>query len=1017
MDNRELKDQLESLQALHESLANKITALSEGLRAEFRNHLSDVENQLKTLESAFKETETLPQSSEVSLIDEDTPHADLQSKFKNLLDEQARLLSAFEKEKQKVITLNEKILNYERQKAELIEDVHQQDLQIKELRNLVSAAEGERADAEMMTKLLREETAKLKGDINQRDLSIAEKDKLLSKYWNQIQKMRLSNRLRSLVSFRKKKKTTKAVSDSNGAEASSGTSEKKSLASTLIAIYRSVKYLWGGFSQMGLRDLLERLHAKTAHPADRALICEKLAVWYAFSEDYAEALKYASLARSLLGNQKVPSETNLIQILCLTKLSRNAAAAELATQCLELSPGNSDYLIASSNCALSGFGGKTDEDRMALLNQIYSSHGLVEISRLQTDQPFVFANLRVKEYRTVERAASATISVVCVCGIDSDLQSLIKNLADQTWPPGEVILVIDSGMAGPTLTPSENMQLIIVEVSAEKTYIAKLNAGLARATGDFVTIQEGNSWWHSQKLEIQVGALEADPTLMASVVQKVLVKEDLSAILELPGNGQYCQPDGKSMLVRKSVLENLGGWNDVLWGAENEFESRINTFYKGEAVKHLMNGVPLVWAKSEAYALADPLHPRSEFSGARREYREMFEFWQKNTPSHDLKIPFQQENARPFPVPAVMDPGNSRESRYDLVVIADFNLRGGAFVSTLHYMLAAMKLGKSIGIFQWRKSDLNVDIDHKSEIRSLAMEGKLRILTAGEIAKADVVIVGYPVILQEKVDNVPTLQTEKFLILVNQSADRLSTGEDPAYDPTVVIQNVRDIFKVDPIWVPISGLIRKLMLADSRYPAPYFEDWNPLVDVDAWCVRPIVWRGKERNRPVIGRHSRDHYTKWPSNRKDLTDAYCVDKNCLVRLLGGAASAIKVMGSVPSNWEVLEFADDTKDFLGELDFFIHYPHEHIVEAFGRAVLEAMAIGLPVILPPVFEQTFGNSALYAEPAEVWPLIEKVWNDEQLYLERAEIGRAFCFESASYKEFSNRLERLTQIQSIKL
>ena len=42
------------------------------------------------------------------------------------------------------------------------------------------------------------------------------------------------------------------------------------------------------------------------------------------------------------------------------------------------------------------------------------------------------------------------------------------------------------------------------------------------------------------------------------------------------------------------------------------------------------------------------------------------------------------------------------------------------------------------------------------------------------------------------------------------------------------------------------------------------------------------------------------------------------------------------------------------------------------------MEAMAAGVPVILPPEFAPTFGAAALYAAPDEVWPLVERLWRD---------------------------------------
>ena len=101
------------------------------------------------------------------------------------------------------------------------------------------------------------------------------------------------------------------------------------------------------------------------------------------------------------------------------------------------------------------------------------------------------------------------------------------------------------------------------------------------------------------------------------------------------------------------------------------------------------------------------------------------------------------------------------------------------------------------------------------------------------------------------------------------------------------------------------------------------------------------------------------------------------------------------------------ARDVKEFLSDLDFFVHYPHENYIEEFGRAPMEAMAIGVPVILPPVFKDTFGTAALYAEPDDVWQLIEMLWRDEAAWTARVKAGRDFVIRNCSYASFGPRIK----------
>lgn len=226
----------------------------------------------------------------------------------------------------------------------------------------------------------------------------------------------------------------------------------------------------------------------------------------------------------------------------------------------------------------------------------------------------------------------------------------------------------------------------------------------------------------------------------------------------------------------------------------------------------------------------------------------------------------------------------------------------------------------------------------------------------------------------------------------------------------MVRNNVERLFDVTPLWVPISGVVRELMAADKRYAPVHYETWTPLIDTQSWCAQPLQWSGGNGRPPVVGRHARDHYTKWPGDPAAIQDAYCAERPCLVRLMGGDTCALEHLGARPDNWDVVPFgATSAQAFLAGLDFFIHFPHEDYIEEFGRAMIEAMAMGVPVILPEVFRATFGDAARYACPEDVWPTIESLWHDEAEWMARAEAGRAFVIENCDHTRFQTRLARL--------
>ena len=135
---------------------------------------------------------------------------------------------------------------------------------------------------------------------------------------------------------------------------------------------------------------------------------------------------------------------------------------------------------------------------------------------------------------------------------------------------------------------------------------------------------------------------------------------------------------------------------------------------------------------------------------------------------------------------------------------------------------------------------------------------------------------------------------------------------------------------------------------------------------------------------MIGRHGRDAVEKWPSRAADILAAYPDDGAMRVRILGGANVPARTLGRLPDAWEVLEFNSvPPRDFLASLDFFVFFPHEERIEAFGRTIIEAMASGCATILPPVFRPLFGEAALYCAPAEVRDLVMRLYADRSAYL----------------------------------
>lgn len=780
--------------------------------------------------------------------------------------------------------------------------------------------------------------------------------------------------------------------------------------------------LWGGFSEQALADLEALKSNPQTSPREIHDAALAIARWQASRGDFSAAHQNAVLARVAY-----PLPTDTLQILLEAQCLLVSGEWERARALLEVAlPANpkavSLRLCLANTYAVSNAETAVREGKqLEVINHILQANGLTAIGKLDAERALSLDNLGATfAQSSVPRADQPKVSVLIPAyASERTLHIALDSLLRQTWQNLEIIVIDDRSPDG-TYALACDYAARDSRVKALQTplnagaYVAR-NLGLRHATGAFVTVHDADDWSHPQKTELQVLDLLRHEQYAANLTDWVRCYQNLYFRGPTRFSSNWVTPNYSSLMIRRDVLDQLGGWDEVRVGADSELMRRLEHGRKGQLHK-LLPGVPLAFALDTPSSLTRhaTTHVYTLFHGVRRTYHEAATFWlqSKEPKLHSLPGDEHDTTRRAFPAPGFILP-DRRENSFDLLFITDFNIVGGAFGSTLNYIQAALRLGLKVGLFQWRRYDLDVRRPLQDQVLQMAQDGSVTIVAPGERVKADTVIVGYPVVLKCAIDLPPEIECQRFVIVTNQMAARLYSGGDVQYDPQEVANTVQRLFGRSPLWVPISELVRGLMKNDGRYQPIHTKTWTPLIDTSTWCQNDARFRGSERRRPVIGRHARDHYTKWPAAAEAVRAAYCADRACEVRLLGGAEVPMALLGKQPTNWVVHAFGSlDAREFLSDLDFYLHFPHEDYIEEFGRAVIEAMAAGVPVILPKVFESTFGEAALYTEPEGVWPLIDKLWRDEQGWLARVEAGRRFVHHHSDWAQFAKRLEDLKAI-----
>ncbi len=776
--------------------------------------------------------------------------------------------------------------------------------------------------------------------------------------------------------------------------------------------------LWGGFSQQALLDLEALKTDPEASGREVFMAALALGRWYGSRGDFATAHQNAVLARLAHPASANNATQILLEVQSLSVLGQRERARLILRRACSQFPEDPNYQLCLANTYAAVTGALSDKDevtRLGLINHLFQASNLATVEKLEPARPLVLDNLGAPAARAaiaVDQQPKVTVLIPAYAA-QKTLHIALDSLLRQTWTNLEIIVVDDKSPDGTHETALEyaarDSRVVALQMKENGGSYAARNEGVRHATGDYITVHDADDWSHPQKIEVQATHLMQHAESPANVTDCARSYNHLYFAGGSRCSRHWIITNHSSLMLRREVLEQLGGWDEVRIAADNELIRRLE---HGHVASHpkLLPGVPLsfVLDAPESLTRRGRTHVNTLIYGVRRNYHDAAKFWlaTRSREFHQLPAP---ELGRAFPAPGFILK-KRQEHCVDLLFIMDFDLDGGAYVSTMDYVRAAVRQGFRVAVFHWRRYDRDVRRPVHHEVRQLAQDGDIYIVSPGESITADTVVAGYPVILRHAIDLPPEVASKRFVIITNQTAERYRGGGDVQYDPEQVADTVHKLFGLRPSWIPISELMRDVMESDGRYRPIHSEIWPPLIDTAAWSKNAVEWRGEKRSRPRIGRHVLDHPAKWPESAENIRAAYCADRPCDVVLLGNADAAIERLGHKPRNWSIHDAGTvPVQTFLTGLDFFVHFPHEDYVEAFSRAVLEAMAVGLPVVLPPGFERTFGEAALYSRPEGVWPLVNELWSKENAWSERSKAAMRFARERCDWSQLTNRIEVL--------
>ncbi|MFZ2630261.1 MAG: glycosyltransferase [Desulfosalsimonadaceae bacterium] len=744
----------------------------------------------------------------------------------------------------------------------------------------------------------------------------------------------------------------------------------------------------------------------------------ELALWHAnqyTTENARKCLEFLKIAANGKHDSEISRGMTVLKAECHDILGEQGNGRAEVAKALRRKF-HADLCLAAANLE------QTLPAKIRWINKAFEFYGLSDISvDLSSNRTFfdhLSSGIRNPAKRDSSNESALVSVIIPAFNSEKTISTAIESLLSQTWKNLEILVVDDcSTDRTPHLvndySQKDNRLHLIRAAMNQGAYVAR-NIALNQATGEFVTCHDADDWSHPEKINKQVTHLLNNPTVIANISQLSRAGNDLKFFRR--GNpGNYIQINMSSLMFRrKPVMEKAGYWDSVRFGADGEFLLRLKKIFGEKKIAQLKTG-PLSILRQSPDSLTGnrQFGYHGFFMGARKEYRESHDYHHAITNS--LLFEFPQKN-RPFPVPHPMLPqkkDSNNRRHFDVIMVSDFRLPGGTTASNIEEIKAQTELGMNTGLVQMSRYDLEPSREINPGIRCLINGEKVQFIVYGEKASCDMLILRHPNILQERQRFIPDIKAKDIRVIINQTPLKLYGKNGRLYyGLKSCAKNMEYYFGQSGLWHPIGPLVRTALIKhhseDLRHIQLSETNWYNIINVPRWkrATRPPA--GK---KVIIGRHSRDDLVKWPEKPDELLSIYPESDIYEIHILGGAEIPQKTLGYLPRNWRVYEFGSMyPKDFLSRLDVFVYYTHPDWVESFGRVIFEAMATGVPVIIPPVYKELFAEAAIYAEPAEVQEKIQQLMTDAEYYDTQVKKALAHVEQNFGYSQHAARLQKKT-------
>lgn len=342
----------------------------------------------------------------------------------------------------------------------------------------------------------------------------------------------------------------------------------------------------------------------------------------------------------------------------------------------------------------------TGEDWLAEINTIYESEGLVPI-RLRPGSEAAFRRLTTDPVPAVEEGPLVSI-VMPVFRPDEYTDLAVRSALAQSYANLEIIIV-DDGSGEDYAARLDTWEGIdprvkVIRNTPNSGAYTSRNLGYMRASGQFLTIFDGDDWQHPQKIEklVEASLQQQDDRLVSSPWSRA----DADLMFHYRGwRGAYITPAHVSTMFPIAVIrEKLGFWDSVRKAADTEFILRYRMVVNNKEPLEVTQA-PLTLSLVTSSNLSVEDFRLGYRSPDRVSYRASYEHWHRRIAAgeHNGYLPFDAA-ARLFPAPDRFLPMRPERREVDVVVVGDFADAGYSIHQVRRAVDDARGQGLSVGV-------------------------------------------------------------------------------------------------------------------------------------------------------------------------------------------------------------------------------------------------------------------------------------------------------------------------------